>query len=197
MEYQTTLSASCETCMQVKKQEWEAGMEQWTGSKLGEEWSGLYCHLVYLTYMQRTSCECRDRWIISWNPDCWQKYQQPHICRWQHSNGRKWTGTKETLDQGEGGEKKTGLNSTFKTLWSWHPITPWQIEGRNVEAVTDFIFLGFKIIADSDCSHQIKRHLLLLGRKAMTNLDSLLKSKDITLLTKVCIVKAMIFPLVM
>ena len=109
MEYQTTLSASCETCMQVKKQEWEAGMEQWTGSKLGQEWSGLYCHLVYLTYMQRTSCECRDGWIIHWNPDCPQKYQQPHICRWQHSNGRKWTGTKETLDQGEGGEKKTGL----------------------------------------------------------------------------------------
>ena len=64
-----------------------------------------------------------------------------------------------------------------------------------MEAVTDFIFLGFKIIADSDCSHQIKRHLLLLGKKAMTNLDSLLKSKDSTLLTKLCIVKAIFCPI--
>ena len=65
-----------------------------------------------------------------------------------------------------------------------------------METVTDFIFLGFKITADGDCSHEIKRHLLL-GRKAMTNLDSILKSRDITLLTKVCLVKAMVFPVVM
>ena len=76
------------------------------------------------------------------------------------------------------------------------PITSWQIDGETVEIVTDFIFLGSKITADGDCSHEIKRHLLL-GRKVMTNLDSLLKSKDITLVTKVCIVKAMVFPLVM
>ena len=76
------------------------------------------------------------------------------------------------------------------------PITSWQIEGEKMEAVADFIFLGSKIIADSDCSHQIKRHLLP-GKKAMTNLDSILKSRDITLLTKVCIVKAMVFPVVM
>ena len=69
------------------------------------------------------------------------------------------------------------------------PITSWQIQGEKVEAVTDFIFLGSKIIADNDCSHEIKRHLLL-GRKAMTNLDSILKSTDITLPTKVHIVKA-------
>ena len=76
------------------------------------------------------------------------------------------------------------------------PIMTWQIEGEKVEAVTDFIFLGSKIIADSDCSHEIKRHLLL-GRKAITNLDSIFKSRDITLLTKVLIVKAMAFPVVM
>ena len=76
------------------------------------------------------------------------------------------------------------------------PITSWQIEGEKVETVTDFIFLGSKITADSDCSHEIKR-CLLLGRKAMTNLDSVLKSRDITLLTKVCKVKAMVFPVVM
>ena len=74
------------------------------------------------------------------------------------------------------------------------PITSWQIDGGNME--TDFIFLGSKITADGDCSHEIKRHLLL-GRKAMTHLDSILKSRDITLLTKVCIVKAMVFPVVM
>ena len=75
-------------------------------------------------------------------------------------------------------------------------ITLWQIDGETLETMRDFIFLGSKITADSDCSHEIKRHLLL-GRKAMTNLDSILKSRDITLLTKVCLVKAMIFPAVM
>ena len=74
-------------------------------------------------------------------------------------------------------------------------ITSWQIDGRKVETVRDFIFLGSKITADGDCSHEIKRHLLL-GRKAMTNLDSVLKSRDITLLTKVYIVKAMVFPVI-
>ena len=76
------------------------------------------------------------------------------------------------------------------------PITSWQIDGETMEIVTDFIFLGSKITADGDCSHEIKRRLLL-GRKAMTNLDSVLKSRDITLLEKVCLVKAMVFPVVM
>ena len=76
------------------------------------------------------------------------------------------------------------------------PITPWQIDGETMETVTDFIFLGCKITTDVDCSHEIKR-CFLLGRKAMTNLDSILKSRDITLLTKICPVKAMVFPVVM
>ena len=76
------------------------------------------------------------------------------------------------------------------------PITLWQIDGETMETVTDFIFLGSKITADGDCSHEIKR-CLLLGRKVMTNLDSLLKSRDITLPTKVCLVKATVFPVVM
>ena len=76
------------------------------------------------------------------------------------------------------------------------PITSWEIDGETVETVADFIFLGSKITADGDCSHEIKRHLLL-GRKFMTNLDSILKSRDMTLLTKVRLVKAMIFPVVM
>ena len=76
------------------------------------------------------------------------------------------------------------------------PIIPWQIDGGTVETVSDFIFWGSKITADGDCSHEIKRHLLL-GRKVMTNLDNILKSRDITLPTKVHLVKAMLFPVVM
>ena len=76
------------------------------------------------------------------------------------------------------------------------PITSWQIDGETVQTVRNFIFLGSNITADGDCSHEIKRRLLL-GRKVMTNLDSILKSRDITLPTKVCIVKAMVFPVVM
>ena len=79
---------------------------------------------------------------------------------------------------------------------AYSPFTSWQIDGDTMETVTDFIFLRSKITADGDCSHEIER-CLLLGRKAMTNLDSLLKSRDITLLTKVCLVKAMVFPVVM
>ena len=75
------------------------------------------------------------------------------------------------------------------------PITSWEIDGETVETVADFIFLGSKSTVDGDCSHEIKRHLLL-ERKAMTNLDSILKSRDITLSTKICLVKAMVFPVV-
>ena len=77
-----------------------------------------------------------------------------------------------------------------------YPITSWQIDGETMEIVTDFIFLGSKITADGDCSHEIKRHLLL-GRKAVTTLDSILKRRDITLPTKFCLVKPMVFPVVM
>ena len=75
------------------------------------------------------------------------------------------------------------------------PITSWQIDGETVETITDFVLRGSKITAEGDCSHEIKRHLLL-GRKAITNLDSILKSRDITLPTKVCLVKVMVFPVV-
>ena len=77
------------------------------------------------------------------------------------------------------------------------PITSWQIDGETMETVTDFIFWGSKITADGDCSHEIKRCLLLLGRKVMTNLDSVLKNRDITLPTKVHLVKAMVLPVLM
>ena len=88
------------------------------------------------------------------------------------------------------------LNIQKTKIMASDSITSWQIDGETVETVADFIFLGSKITADGDCSHEIKRPLLL-GRKVMTNLDSMLKSRDITLPTKVCLVKAMVFPVVM
>ena len=88
------------------------------------------------------------------------------------------------------------LNIQKTKIMTSGPITSWHINGETMETVRDFIFLGSKITADGDCSHEIKRHLLL-GRKAMTNLDSILKSRDITLSTKVHLVKAMVFPVVM
>ena len=93
--------------------------------------------------------------------------------------------------------EKAGLKLNIQKMkvMASDPIISWQI-GKKMEAVTDFIFLGSKITTNCDGSHEIKRHLYL-GRKAMTNLDSILKSKDITLLTKICIVKSMVFPVVM
>ena len=94
--------------------------------------------------------------------------------------------------------KKVGLKLNIQKtkIMASGPITSWQIDGQKVETVSDFIFLGSKITVDGDCSHEIKR-CLLLGRKVMTNLDSIVKSRDITLSTKVHIVKAMVFPVVM
>ena len=88
------------------------------------------------------------------------------------------------------------LNIQKTKIMAPGPITSWQIDGETVETVADFIFLGSKITADGDCSYEIKR-LLLLGRKVMTNLDSILKSRDTTLSAKVCLVKAMVFPVIM
>src|SRR5574341_421792 len=88
------------------------------------------------------------------------------------------------------------LNIQKTKIMASGPITSWQIDGETMETVTDFVFSGSKITADGDCSHEIKR-CLLLGRKAMTNLDSILKNRDITLLTKVYLVKDMVFPVVM
>ena len=94
--------------------------------------------------------------------------------------------------------EKVGLKlNIWKTrIMASGPITSWQIDGKAMETVTDFTFLGSKIIADGDCSHEIKR-CLLLGRKVMINLNSILKSRDITLPTKICLVKAVVFPVVM
>ena len=111
---------------------------------------------------------------------------------------RKWGGTKKPLDESERGKWKSWLKAQHQKtkIIASSLITSWQIDGETMETVTGFMFLGSKITADSDCSHKIKR-CLLLGRKAMTNLDSILKSRDITLPTKVHLVKAMDLPVVM
>ena len=105
---------------------------------------------------------------------------------------------KSFLMKVKGKNEKAGLKLNIQKtkIMASGPTTSWQIDGETMETVRDFIFLGSKITADGDCSHEIKRRLLL-GRIAMTNLDSILKSRDITLLTKVCLVKAMVFPVVM
>ena len=94
--------------------------------------------------------------------------------------------------------EKAGLKLSIKKtrIMASGPINSWQIDGETMETVTDYIFLGSQITADGDCSHEIQR-CLLLGRKAMTNLDGILKSRDITLTTKVCLVQAVVFPVVM
>ena len=113
-----------------------------------------------------------------------------------HPYGRNWRGTKKPLDESARGERKSWLNIQKMKIMVSGPITSWQIDGETVETVSNFIFLGSKITADGDCSHEIKR-CFLLGRKVMTHLDSIFKSRDITLPTKVHLVKAMVFPLVM
>ena len=106
--------------------------------------------------------------------------------------------TEESLDESERGEWKSGikLNIQKTKIMASSPISSRQTDGETMETVRDFIFLGSKITADGDCSHEIKRHLLL-GRRAMTNLEGVLKSRDITLPTKVCLVKDMVFPVVL
>ena len=111
---------------------------------------------------------------------------------------RKWRGTKSLLIKVKVESEKVGLNLNIQKtkLMASGPITSWEIDGETVETVSDFIFWGSKITADGDWSHEIKRRLLL-GRKLMTNLDSIFKSRDIPLPTKVHLVKAMVFPVVM
>ena len=113
---------------------------------------------------------------------------------WQRSEKE----LKSLLMKGKEESEKVNLKLNIQKtkIMTSGPVTSWQIDGETMETVTDFIFLGSKITADGDCSHEIKIYLLL-GRKAMINLDGILKSGDITLLTKVCLVKAMVFPVVM
>ena len=176
-------------------------MEQQIGSQLGNEYvKAVYCHPAYLTYMESISCD-----MLGWMK---QKLESRLESR-RNVNNLGYTNDTLLMAESEEEQKsflmnvkewseKVGLNLNIQKtkIMASGPINSWQIEGETMETVADFIFLGSKITADGDCSHEIKR-CLLLGRKAMTNLDSILKSRDITLLTKVYLVKAMVFPVVM
>ena len=132
------------------------------------------CSMPGLHDMRSTSCKMLPGWITSWNQDCWEKYQQPQICRWNHSNGRKQRGTKESYSMRTKVEnEKAGikLNIQKTKIMASSSITSWQTEREKLETVTDFIFLGSKITVEGDCSHESKRSLPL-RRKAMTNLDN-------------------------
>ena len=144
----------------------------------------------------------------SWETLGWRKHKlewrlpgeisKPQICRWYHPYGKKWRRTKGPLDESERGAWKSWLKAQhsenkYHGIWSHHFMV---IRRGNSGNSVRVFFLGSKITADADCSHEIKRHLLL-GRKVMTNLDSIFKCRDITLSTKVHLVKAMVFPVVM
>ena len=175
-------------------------MEQQTGSKLGKEYiKAVYCHLAYLTYTQSTSSK-----MPGWTKHKLESRLQGEISitsdmqmtppLWQKSEEE----LKSLLMKVEEKSEKVGLKLNIQKtkIMASSPTTSWQINGETMETVTDFILGGSKITADGDCSREIKR-CLLLGRKVMTNLDSIFKSRDITLPTKVRLVKAMVFPVVM
>ena len=175
-------------------------MEQQIGSKSGKECiKAVYCHPAYFTYMQTTSCknarlaEAQAEIKIAGRNINNLSYADDTTLMAEREKELKSLLLKMKKESEKAGLK---LNIQKMKIMASGPITPWEIDEETVETFSDFIFLGSKINADGDCSHEIKRRLLL-GRKVMTNLDSIFKSRDITLLTKVRLVKAMVFPLVM
>ena len=181
--------------MQVRKQQLELDKEQQTGSKQEKESvKAVYCHPAYLTYMQSTSGLEEAQAGI--------KIIGRNISNLRYADDTTLMAESEEelkrlLMKVKEESEKVGLKFNIQKteVMASGLITSWQIDGQTVEIVTDFIFLGSKITADGDCSHEIKR-CLLHGRKVMTNLDSILKSRDNTLSTKVRLVKAMVFPVV-
>ena len=172
-------------------------MEQWTGSKLGKEKDkAVYRHFVYLTYIQSTSCEMPD-WMKH-KPESrllGEKYQQPHDTTVMAESEEE---LKNLLMKVKEESEKAGLNLTIQKtkVMASSPITSWQIEVEKSGSRYRFYFLGLQNHCGWECHREIKG-CLLLGKKAMTYLDSILKSRDITLPTKVHTVKAMAFPVVM
>ena len=186
--------------MQVRKQQLELDMEQQTGSKEEKEYvKAVYCHPAYFNLYAE---------YIMRNAGLEEEQAGIKIARRNINNLRYTDDTtlmaereeelKSCLMKVKEVSEKAGLKINIQKtkIMATSPITSWEIDGETVERVAEFIFLGSKITADGDCSHEVKRHLLL-GRKAMTNLDSILKSRDITLPTKFHLVKAMVFPVVM
>jgi len=170
-------------------------MKQQTGSKLGKDYvKAIYCHPAYLTYMQSISSknarldEAQAGIEISWRDSNNLRYANDTTLMAESEEELKSLLMKLKEESGTAGLK---LNIQKTKIIASSPITSWQIDGETMETVRDFIFLGSKITADGDCSHEIKRRLLL-GRRVVTDLDSMLKSRDITLPTKIHMVKAMV-----
>ena len=185
--------------MQVKKQQLERDMEQQAGSESGKEYiKAVYFHLlfnIYEEYIMRNSRLDETQAGIKIAGRNINNIRYAYDTTLMAESEEE---LKSLLMKVKEKSEKVGLKLNIqktKTMASG-PITSWQIDGETMETVTDFILGGSKITADGDCSHEIKRHLLL-GRKAMTNLDSILKTKDLTLPAKVRLVKAMVFPVVM
>ena len=179
--------------MQVRKQQLELDMEQQTGSRLGMEYiKAVYCHLLilYAEYLIRNTRLDEAQAGI--------KIAGRNINNLRYADDTtlmaKSEELKSLLMKAKEESEKVGLKLNIQKteIMASSSITSWQIDGETVETVSDFIFLGSKITADGDYSHEIKRRLLL-GRKVMTNLDSILKSRDTPLPTKVHLVKAMVF----
>ena len=174
--------------MQVKKQQLELDKKRWTDSKLGKE----YAKAEYI--MRNTGLDEAQAGIkIAGRVINNLRYAYDSILM-EESKEELKSLLMKVREESEKAGLKINIQKT-KLMASGH-ITSWQIDGETVETVTDFIFLGSRITADGHCRHEIKRHFLL-GSKTMTNLDSILKSRDITLPTMVCLVKAMVFPAIM
>ena len=186
--------------MQVKKQLLELDMEQQTGSKSGKQYiKALYCHPAYLTlyteYIMRSAGleETQAGIKIAGRNINNVRYADDTTLMAESKEELKSLLVKVKEENEKVGLK---LNIQKTKIMASGPITSWQIDGETMETVSDFILGGSKITEDGDCSHEIKRHLLL-RKKVMTNLGSIFKNRDISLPTKVCLVKAMVFPVVM
>ena len=167
--------------MPVRKQQLELDMDHQTGSKLGQEYVKVaYCHPACLTYMQKTSCK-----TLGWMKHKLESRLPGEISITSDMQMTCEKKLKSFLMKVKEGSENVGLKLNIQKtkIMASDSITTWQIDGETMEIVTDFILRGSKITADGDRSHEIKRRLLL-GRKAMPNLDSILKSRDITLPTK-------------
>ena len=156
----------------------------------------VYCHSAYL--YRKYHVKCQAGWSTSWNQNCLEKYQSLRYADDTTLMAESEGELKSLLLKVKEESEKVGLKFNIQKtkIMASCPITSWEIDGEKLETVSDFIFWGSKITADGVCSHEIKR-CLLLGRKVMTNLDSILKSRDLTLPTKVHLVKAMVFLVVM
>ena len=179
--------------MEVRKKQLELDMEQQTGSKQEKEYiKAVYCHPAYLTW--NTGVEETQAGIKIAGRNINNLRYADDTTLMAESEEELKTLLMKVKEESERVGLKLNIQKT--KIMASGSITSWEIDGETVETVSDFIFGGSKITADGDCSHEIKRRLLV-GRKVMTNLDSIFKSRDITMPTKVHLVKAMVFPVVM